>query len=222
VFREVSRRWVFNPWPDVEGEDVNLRLVISGPLPRPRGNSEAKHRIRQQLNRQLRDFFQSHPMLRGKLKPDSNETRSVADQNADGHRVGAFRFLPLVELESGVGCALDVLILRRDHPFELFTDTGDIDNRVKTLLDGLKKPTSQDLIWEVNSGQREEAKPEANEDPFFVLLEDDKVVTDLNVTTDKLLVPTDDPKNHGDVLAIVKVKTRVVSGAPQMNVHFYE
>jgi hypothetical protein len=58
---------------------------------------------------------------------------------------------------------------------------GDIDNRLKTLLDELRIP---------EAGENYSARqPAADEDPFFCLLEDDKLITRIAVETDDLLQP---------------------------------
>src|SRR5665213_757384 len=50
-----------------------------------------------------------------------------------------FRFVPLVRKKNGFTYGLDILFLRRGHPGELIV-SGDLDNRLKTLIDGLKVP----------------------------------------------------------------------------------
>ena len=56
---------------------------------------------------------------------------------------------------------------------------GDIDNRVKTLLDALKMPSTGEIPPGASPGQ--------DEDPLFCLLEDDSLVTRLSVEMDQLL-----------------------------------
>lgn len=102
-------------------------------------------------------------------------------------------------------CSLEVLILRRDEPHALINAAGDVDGRVKTLLDALQVPRQCSEVGE-------HAKPEADENPFYVLMEDDRLIYELNVTTDTLLAPVEASEPHRDVVAIVRVKTRVVDG----------
>lgn len=80
---------------------------------------------------------------------------------------------------------------------------GDIDNRLKVLLDALRIPAE---CSEIPDG----TKKEADEDPyFFCLLEDDVLITDLAVTTDTLLTPcTSEAEN--DVQLVIKVKIKPV------------
>ena len=51
------------------------------------------------------------------------------------------RFVPLVSKAGGFTCSLDILFLRRDDPEGPIESGGDIDNRLKVLLDGLRMPT---------------------------------------------------------------------------------
>jgi hypothetical protein len=62
-------------------------------------------------------------------------------------------------------------------------ERGDIDNRVKTAIDALKMPAQQN---QVPHG------PQKGEDPFFVLMDDDRTVTHLEVETDRLLLPREE------------------------------
>ena len=68
------------------------------------------------------------------------------------------------------------------------TKGGDLDNRLKTLLDALRAPNDPQ---ELPAG----ASPQSDEDPFYCLLEDDKLIIGLSVTNDRLLRPTANPKH---------------------------
>jgi hypothetical protein len=69
-------------------------------------------------------------------------------------------------------------LLSSDLPGGLFT-YGDIDNRLKTIFDALSMPRN---VQQVPSGRATE--PDGRP---FCLLEDDKLVTRVNVTNDRLL-----------------------------------
>jgi hypothetical protein len=63
----------------------------------------------------------------------------------------------------------------------------DVDNRLKTLFDALRMPSGpSELGAGTSKGQ---VGPTPDQDPFYVLLEDDKFITHLAVTTDMLLDP---------------------------------
>jgi hypothetical protein len=90
-----------------------------------------------------------------------------------------------------------VTLLRPETPGSILTQGGDIDNRIKTLLDSLKMPRRSEEL-------PPEAVPDKNQDPFFVLLEDDNLVSSLSIRTSRLL---DAPENSKDVLLLVQVST---------------
>lgn len=94
---------------------------------------------------------------------------------------------------------LDVTLLRPEAPGSVITQGGDIDNRLKTLLDALRMPKTD---AEIPKGDT----PGQDEGPFFCLLEDDNLVTHLSVTTDRLLVPV---QHHLEVVAFLHVRVKV-------------
>jgi len=114
-----------------------------------------------------------------------------------------YRFLPLVREDWGIACSLDILFLRRDGPGSLIKSGGDIDNRIKVLFDALRIPRE---TQEIPSGD----KPTDDEDPFYCLLEDDTLVNQVSITTDRLLLPMESGEAIHDVMLIIRVKTIVV------------
>jgi hypothetical protein len=66
------------------------------------------------------------------------------------------------------------------------TQGGDVDNRIKTLLDALKVPNDPSALPDGISLTEDE-------DPLFCLFEDDNLITSLAIKTDRLLEP-DAPK----------------------------
>ena len=93
---------------------------------------------------------------------------------------------------------MDILFLRSDIPGSPGF-AGDIDNRVKTLLDALRMPSTDREI-------PSEASPEQHEDPFFCLLEDDSLVSQLSVEMDQLLdLPNNSESDSSEALLIVTV-----------------
>jgi hypothetical protein len=82
---------------------------------------------------------------------------------------------------------LDILFLRHDPPGSV-VHAGDLDNRIKTLIDALRKPQGAIEL-------RGNETPTDDEDPFFCLLEDDKLVTGLTVESDRYLEPPNGRKD---------------------------
>lgn len=184
--------------PPIQGENsVEFRLLYQGILT-ANGDVADKFAIRRQFHPQLRSLCSEHPMLRSQLIAWGQlEARQVlgesytGDQSfkfgvkrlADTHLNG-FTFMPIARKEWHLRCSLDVLFLRREKPGRVFM-RGDIDNRFKTLFDALQMPRlGQDI-----GGQT----PGQDEDPFFVLLEEDDLIADVSLTTDRLL---DVPSAH--------------------------
>jgi hypothetical protein len=101
-----------------------------------------------------------------------------------------------------VALFLGDLFLRRDIPGSAI-QAGDIDNRIKTLIDALRPPRSQ------NELVGEDATPRSDEDPFICLLEDDRQVSHLSVETDTLLdPPTADEADQRKARIVITVELR--------------
>jgi hypothetical protein len=79
---------------------------------------------------------------------------------------------------------------------------GDLDNRLKTLIDTLRKPhNANELVGN--------EMPPVDEDPFYCLLEDDDLVTGLGVETDMLRGPLSNGSNDfSDVKLVISVELR--------------
>ncbi len=130
---------------------------------------------------------------------------TVADKISTRFQVNDFRFLPLVgSIFGGIDtvCSVDILFLRRDAPGKIVSGGGDIDNRLKTLLDALKMPKPGEL--------RPQEQPEAGDNPFFCLLQDDSLITQISVTTDRLLTPLVDDEHENDVHLVIHVRTELI------------
>jgi len=117
---------------------------------------------------------------------------------------GAFEFAPLINSRLRTVAKLDIIFLRPEEPGSIVSKGGDIDNRLKTLFDALKMPReSNDLPVG--------AIPDPSECPFFCLLEDDNLITEISVRTDRLLHPV---ASRAEVVLIIHVKTSVTVVGP--------
>jgi hypothetical protein len=196
-------------------EMMDFRLIYQGPLlATTAGNTrrDNKHHIRKQLHKQLAELWKVQPPLKGfsnnkilgtVLPSGEKKWFSRLVNLADKHTVGPFRFAPLINKSFGLACRLEILFLRRESPGEIIKHGGDLDNRIKTLFDALAIPKV--LVDE---------QPEKEEDPFFCLLEDDALVIEVNVTTDRLLIPIDRSTPEGrenDVYLIIRVRPVIVN-----------
>jgi hypothetical protein len=187
---------------------VEFRLLYQGKLPAA-GQSGHKckqqvHAIRQQFHQQLRLLWQQHRALSGFLTAAKSSTqessRSMVEMQADNFARCGYRFVPLVSREAGLGCSLEMLLLRRDDPASLIPTAGAMDQRLNVLLDALRMPRTCDEAGEV---------PEADEDPFYVLIEDDSLVNEVTIRTDRLLTPLTPQETLHDVLLLIHVKSIV-------------
>ena len=173
--------------------DVEFRLTYDGPLMASQdGNTLRKrshhvHDIRQKFHRQLKPLWKEHPVMKqitangSSLDVYTPSSAASPSLNLTFEREG-FRFLPIVTTDNGQIGRLDILMLRIGQPGQVIYD---IDNRLKTLFDALRMPKGkQELGENTTEGRR---LPQGDEDPFFVLLEDDRLITHLAVTSDTLL-----------------------------------
>jgi len=201
---------VFDDSPAPSRQPMEFRLLYSGEvLGASRNNTRAdlKHEIRRSFHPQLRRLWQTNHSLQRLLKMtgvwhyDVNNPRDFElcnigappdiDKADDFYRtLGAeviekqwercgYHFWPLVTEEYCVRCALDILFLRPEEP-GMIVKSGDIDGRLKTVFDALRIPKNLDEA----GGKR----PQDDESPFYCLLEDDKLISEIKVTTDQLLL----------------------------------
>ncbi|SEP14913.1 hypothetical protein SAMN02990966_04116 [Rhodospirillales bacterium URHD0017] len=200
---------------------MRFRLTYNGPLKATQGQpgpmhtdkrAAHKHDIRREFHRQLKElwttnrFLSSHEMspaaLQGTMRrpsdpqvwgDDPHTYRPMVDIVAEAYRMNGCRFVPLVRKEISLSCSLRILFLRRDFPASVL-NAGDIDNRLKTLIDALRMPSSP---AEMPIG------PQAGEDPFFVLLDDDRQITHVEAETDAALAGPDDRENDPSFARLV-------------------
>ena len=111
-----------------------------------------------------------------------------------------WNFVPLVTEELNLICGLDILFLRPSAPGQLVSG-GDLDNRLKTLVDALRIP-------EANERYAARVPDDADEKPFYCLLSDDKLITKVSVETDQLLESVGSGANADDVRLVITVRLR--------------
>ena len=118
-------------------------------------------------------------------------------------------YVPIVVPYWGMICELDVLFLRAEPIEGLMNHSaggGDIDNRMKTLLDSLSIP---------RPGQQSIPDPaDPDPDPMFVLLADDSLITSVKVSTGRLLTVGNDNPSEACVIIHVNVKGMDASRFP--------
>lgn len=178
-----------------------MRFVLTyvGPLP-PNGGPQEKHRIRTALQPQLREQWRIDPGLDVIARSADNGVTKL-DQIANGFAMGGFRFVPLVLRQYSLVCNLEIVFLRREEPGAVLQSGGDIDNRLKTLFDSLSRPVHLNQLPAAIA-------PQAGEDPFYCLLEDDSLVAGLEIKTERVLESLPNPT---DVRLMITATVRPTS-----------
>lgn len=207
----------YQSWPEEKGVLVEFRLMYKGKLPAQNsggGFIKEKHLVRRQLHRQLRELWQQNTFLKNNAelstqvlddKGELIKTISNLERNSLKYERCGYKCVPLITKDRNLACTIDILFLRRDGPGNLVKSGGDIDNRIKVLFDGLRMPDNCDEVRGM--------PPEPDEDIFFCLLEDDSLITEVNITTDRLLTPLETGESIHDVFIVLSVKTLMVSGS---------
>lgn len=183
-----------------------------------------KHEVRRQFHKQLKYLWATDRFLsRYRVSPDNpnigndrwaaadstyalwapneDELKPFVDVVAARHARFGYSFVPLVTEYFDLLCSLQILFLRHDIPGSAI-QAGDIDNRIKTLIDALRLPQNQTELIE------EDALPREGENPFFCLLQDDNQVSEFSVETDALLEPPNGSIDDRNVKIVVTVELR--------------
>lgn len=205
---------------------MKFHLIYKGPLSSSGNSSKPKAAlaIREQLHSQMELLWQVHSSLvelkySSKVPKPHSRLSIVADtpllSAEDQHNrmpqhiidelvdlcepidVGGHKYIPLIRKSLSLNCSLKILFLRQEDPGALISKAGDIDNRIKTLLDGLKIP---------DKDTQDRHPPKL--DPTYCLLESDFLVSDLDIDTDRLLFP--ETKYPNEVHLVVEVKVNVL------------
>ncbi len=179
---------------------MEFHLTYQGPLlasTNTKRRPDHKHEIRQAFHPQLRRLWETHPALkdRGYSKPRTDK------QLAETFEVGTYMFVPLVVKSLRIGCKLDILFLRPKGLGEPLIDSGDLDNRLKTLFDALKVPGSSAEVGRSST-------PRSGEEPFYCLLEDDSLIDEFSVRAGLMLQQLNDEYSNSSVRLLITVTTK--------------
>jgi hypothetical protein len=171
---------------------MEFSLYYRGPL-KSNARPKDKHQVRQAFHKQLKILWSQSPLT------DFSDLKKIDSERSLVKSVGSFNFIPRVTGRMKSIAELEITLLKPEEKGSIITNSGDIDNRLKTLLDALKIPETNALPTDTN--------PKADEDPFFCLLEDDNLITNLFVKTEQWL--DDNVANNSEVVAIIHVKTQL-------------
>jgi hypothetical protein len=189
-----------------EASAMKFRLTYAGPLMGSAGSNnrvDNKHAIRRAFHPQLKQYWEHHPFLREWRGEETEHSkrlehrRRMSDELADRFARCGYRFVPLVIREWELSCSLEILFLRAGWPGGVIHG-GDIDNRLKTLFDALRLPSDANELGK-------QSAPLDGEDPFFCLMEDDALITQVSVDTDVLLERVTDTETDHDARLVITV-----------------
>ena len=200
-----------------DGDHMEFRLTYHGPLYSTQSDtpqhqqdrrSGHKHAIRGVFHKQLRRLWEITPYLSNpegvphlrtfqRASGDGNEPHTV-ERLSTKHALFGFNFVPLVTYDMDLLCGLDILFLRPDKPGHVMW-AGDLDNRIKTLIDALRIPKANERY--------DQMAPAPDERPFFCLLEEDELVSKIAVESDQLL-EFESPGQMDEVRLVITVRIR--------------
>ena len=166
---------------------MDFTLTYDGDL-KANGDIKHKQKLRRVFHRQLQELWKGSP-----VDPSNRNSKNLIVP------IGKFRFFPIVSAGREEVAELQITMLRPGQlPGYIISQSGDIDNRLKTLFDSLKMPKEKN---EIHTNDQ----PESSEVPFFCLLEDDNLISSLSITTDQLL---ESGKSKSYVKLIIRVQTK--------------
>ena len=174
---------------------MKFRLHYRGRL-KSNGSSGDKQQLRREFHPQLADLWSRSPLVHQAeqfLSPHNREMCVVRN-------VGDWMFSAVVSKTHHLVADLDIVLMRPEEPGSLVTQGGDIDNRLKTLLDALTIPKGNQIP--VSDTQS------PDESSLHCLFEDDNLITGLNVRVDRLL-GSQDPS---EVLIVIHVDISATKG----------
>lgn len=184
--------------------------------------SSHKHKIRRDFHYQLKDLWAERRFLKDAetngeiLGLAGTEKRLLSQALLEcSQEVNGYRFVPLVHERLGLTCSLKILLQRKDRPGRIVTDSRDIDNRLKIVFDALKSPKDQVELGE------ESPLEDGSDNPLYVLLQDDSLITRVSVDTDDIYgVPQEHKDNDSYARAIIEVRIGVWDRANLFNIGF--
>ena len=167
---------------------------------------KGKHLIRKELHKQMKSICSTHPFAQVFAK-DKEERRKPQEKpmfiEMKGHR---YWFLISQYLKTVVDLSITFLF-----PYEvgaIFTQGGDIDNRLKTLFDALRIPQNTDEIPPDDDF-------DYSDDGMYCLLEDDKLINGVQIN----VFQDHDPLDKNSCKVLIKVNTKI-NAVLWGNLHF--
>lgn len=127
----------------------------------------------------------------GKTQP-----KEIIDLCESINKHGAW-FRPLVRETFALHCGLSIRFLRQEPPGRIYQG-GDLDGRMKTLIDALTMPQHAEQVSE---------KTSTKQNPMYCLLEDDSMISGLDIESERLLSSQKNPADY--VKLTIEVDVRI-------------
>jgi hypothetical protein len=210
-----NEQMVIDDHSDLPGKKcMEFHLIYDGNLLKAGGkkNTRAweKHSIRRNLHEQLKRLWETHPALKyyadKTVEWNHKPPERFLDHLANNYEKGGIGFIPIATELNGLVLSLDVLLLRPEGPGQILDSAGDIDNRMKVLIDALRVP--RDL-----SEMKRKDGDDPDPNPMYCLMADDKLITALKVKTDRLLLTM---RDEHEACVVIRVETSQIDpfGSP--------
>lgn len=180
---------------------MKFKLLYFGEvLSNPKKRAQHIADIRMQFHPQLKKLIEHSPWnnLSNYMMPGATKSPIITKH------IGGIDWNPIITPTLKMIAELDIQML---HPEIVGVARTDVDNRVKTIMDGLRCPQNEHEIGE---------NTPKNMGPIYTLLDDDHLVTKISVNTSHLL-STDVFKNGSNgfnepIFMMIDVNVRVVEG----------
>lgn len=180
---------------------MKFKLIYFGNIfVNPKKRAQHISDIRMQFHPQLKKLVEHSPWnnLTKYMLPDASKAPLTT------RHVGGIDWNPIISPNLKMIAELDILMM---HPEIVGVARSDIDNRVKTLMDGLRCPQNEHEI-----GQN----TPTNIGPIYTLLDDDHLVTKLTVNTSHLLshdmFPCGETPSPDSIFMLIDVNVRLTEG----------
>ncbi len=179
---------------------MKFKLLYFGDiLINPKKRSQHISDLRMQFHPQLKKLIGHSPWTHLGKYMMPNATKSPITTK----HIGGIDWNPIITPNLKLLAEIDILLM---HPEIIGVPRSDIDNRTKTILDGLRCPQNAHEIGE---------NTPKNIGPIYTLLDDDHLVTKLTVNTSHLLgteMFKDTGRSDDTVFIMLDVNVRVAEG----------
>lgn len=180
---------------------MKFKLLYFGEiLINPKKRAQHISDIRMQFHPQLKKLMEHSPWNNMTKYMEPNATKSPITTR----HVGGIDWNPIITPNLKLIAELDIQMM---HPEIVGMTRSDIDNRIKTLFDGLRCPQNEHEIG---------TNTPRDIGPIYTLLDDDHLITRISVNTSHLLSTDifrpDIARSHDTLFIWIDVNVRVVEG----------